>query len=32
MISAVALTLYDYSLMFGDEVRRQSPTPFASAF
>jgi len=32
MIAAVALTLYDYSLMFDDEVRPQSLIPFTSAF
>ena len=30
LIGGIALTLYDYMLMFDDEVRRQSLTPFAS--
>jgi len=29
MIGGIALTLYDYMLMFDDEVRRQNLTPFA---
>ena len=29
MFSGIALTLYDYLLVFNDEVRQQSSTPFA---
>ena len=31
MISIITLTLYDYLLVFDDEVRRQSPGPSAPA-
>jgi len=32
MAGTVALTLYDYLLVFGDEVRRRGPRPFTSVF